>query len=164
MTFRFGIDPAKIKIGPHLKVGGVGVWYCEMALVSKKKKNKINPHLLLSPYFLLFYLFKQIVKVPPVMSRNRDGMRNFVDNVQLLNRDLINLVEDVDARNIDTIALDCINQVICSSIAAQRYISIVHTVFSENSLDGVIIKVSQNGSTLTKKGANVEQNYKKIRS
>lgn len=81
------------------------------------------------------------------MSRDWDGMRDFVDNVQLLNRDLINLVEDVDARNIDAISLNCVNQVVGSSVAAHRNIRIMHTVFRENGLDGIIIKMGQNNST-----------------
>lgn len=42
------------------------------------------------------HLFKQVVKVPAVVSRDGHSVRNPVDNVELLNRNLIDFVEHVE--------------------------------------------------------------------
>lgn len=49
------------------------------------------------------HFFQEVIKVPFVMCRDWDGMWNTVDDVQLLDGDLINLVQNVDAWNIDPV-------------------------------------------------------------
>ena len=51
-------------------------------------------------------LLQQIIKVPTVVSRYGYSMRNFVDNVQFLNRYLINLVQYIYRRYVDTVSFD----------------------------------------------------------
>lgn len=58
------------------------------------------------PPGLLSYLphgFHQFVKVPFVIGTNRDSVGDLVDQVKFFNRDLINLVEDIDTGDINTV-------------------------------------------------------------
>jgi len=75
---------------------------------------------------------QQIIKVPFMMSRNRDAMRYFIDKVQLFNGNLINLVQQVDARNVDTISFNDINQIISSCVVSQSDVSIVNPVLRQD--------------------------------
>jgi len=47
------------------------------------------------------HLLQQVVEVPLVVGGDWDGVRDAIDYVQLLHRDLVDLVEQVDARNVD---------------------------------------------------------------
>ncbi len=47
-------------------------------------------------------LFQQVVKVPAVVSWDWHAVRDFVDNVQLLNGDLIDFVEYIDAGDVNS--------------------------------------------------------------
>lgn len=76
-----------------------------------------------------------------MMSGDWDTMRNLVDDVQLFNGDLINLVEEINAWNVDTIAFDDINEIFGSSIILQGDVSVVNFVFSQNGFDRVQIKL-----------------------
>ena len=40
------------------------------------------------------------------MSRDWNAVRHFVNDLEFFNRDLIDLVEDVDARGVDTVTLN----------------------------------------------------------
>ena len=55
-------------------------------------------------------------------------MRNLVNDVQLLDRYLIDLVEKVDARNVDSIAFD--EGVVNGGVASHYDIGVVDSVFS----------------------------------
>lgn len=46
-------------------------------------------------------LFQQVVKVPAVVSWDWHAVRDFVDNVQLLNGDLVDFVEYIDAGDVN---------------------------------------------------------------
>ena len=43
---------------------------------------------------------QEVIKVPLVMGGDGHGVRDTVDDVQLLYRDLVNLVQHIDGRNI----------------------------------------------------------------
>jgi hypothetical protein len=45
---------------------------------------------------VLPHLFQKVVKVPAVVGRDGHGVRDFVDDVQFLDRDLIDFVENVE--------------------------------------------------------------------
>lgn len=75
-------------------------------------------------------LLEQIVEIPLVMSRNGNSMRNLVNDVQLLDRNLIDLVETVDARNVDSIAFDDVYQVVDGGVASHYDIGVVDSVFA----------------------------------
>lgn len=57
-------------------------------------------------------------------------MRNLVNDVQLLDRNLIDLVETVDARNVDSIALDDVYQVVDGGVASHYDIGVVDSIFA----------------------------------
>ena len=58
--------------------------------------------------------------VPLVMGRDRNSVGNLADDVELLNADLVDLVEDVDAGDVGSVTLDNINQFIRSSITPSK--------------------------------------------
>ena len=81
---------------------------------------------------VLPHLFKQVVIVPLVMSRDRHCMRDLnnllnnqiiqifpdlADDIQFLDADLINLVQQVDAGDVRAVTLNCVDKLIGSSIA-----------------------------------------------
>lgn len=47
-------------------------------------------------------LFQQVVKVPAVVSGDWHAVRDFVDNVQLLDGNLVDFVQHVDAGDVNT--------------------------------------------------------------
>lgn len=51
-------------------------------------------------------------------------MRNFVNNVQLLNANLINLVQNVNTRHVHAIALNHVNQVVAGRVVPERKLSL----------------------------------------
>lgn len=89
---------------------------------------------------VLPHQIQQIVKVPAMMRRHRNAMRNLVDHVQLLDTDLINLVQQIDARDVNAIALDHIDQIVRGGVEAQRDVRIVNLVLGQNGLDRVQIQ------------------------
>lgn len=44
---------------------------------------------------------QQVIKVPPVMSRDWDAVGHLIDNVELFNGDLVNFVQHINARDIN---------------------------------------------------------------
>ena len=54
--------------------------------------------------------------VPLVMGRDRNSVGNLADDVELLNADLVDLVEDVDAGDVGPVPLHHVNKFIRSSI------------------------------------------------
>ena len=75
------------------------------------------------------HLVQEVVIVPLVMSRDWDGVGDPADDVQLLDADLVDLVEDVDAGDVGSVALDNINQFVRSSITAEGDVSVGDPVF-----------------------------------
>jgi hypothetical protein len=57
-------------------------------------------------------------------------MRDLVNDVQLLDGNLIDFVETIDARNVDSIAFDDIYQVVDSGVASHYDIGVVDSVFA----------------------------------
>ena len=58
-----------------------------------------------------------------------------------LDWDLINLVQDVDARHVDTVALNGVNEVLVGGIHAQRDVGIVNLVLGQDGLYHVRIQM-----------------------
>ena len=59
-------------------------------------------------------------------------MRNLV--IELFNRDLINLVEDVDGRDVNAVSFNDVNKIVCSGVASERDVDVVHSILREDSL------------------------------
>jgi len=70
-------------------------------------KMKVIPHLL-----------QKIIEIPSVMGRDWNTVWNFVDDVQLLDGDLVDFVEDINARYVDSVALNYVNQLFSDSIVS----------------------------------------------
>lgn len=45
--------------------------------------------------------FEKLVNVPHVVGRDGDDIRNLEENVELFDRDLIDLVENIDGRDVN---------------------------------------------------------------
>ena len=56
------------------------------------------------PHFL-----QKAVIIPLVVGGDGDGMRDLADDVELLDADLVNLVEDVDAGDVGPVTLHHVN-------------------------------------------------------
>ena len=80
------------------------------------------------------------------MGADGDSVRNLGDEIQLLDRDLINLVEDVQARHVNTVTLDHINQLINGGVTLERDIGVMDLVLAQHSLDLIQIQVCQRNS------------------
>lgn len=76
-----------------------------------------------------------------MVGRDRDAVRDFVDDVQLLDADLIDFVEQVDARDIDAVPLDDVDQVVGRRVVPQRDVGVVHLVLGQNGLHGVQVEL-----------------------
>ena len=70
-------------------------------------------------------------------------MRAFVYDVQLLDGNLINLVQHIDARNVDSVALNHVNQLINCRVASDVNVGIGESVLFANSYDCLIAHVGQ---------------------
>ena len=102
---------------------------------------------------ILPHHLEQIVKVPLVMCGNGHGVGHLVDDVQLLckvmsstcnlqkeprvcsmfsnlNGDLVDLVEHIEAREVHTVALNHIDELVCRGVAPERHIRIVDLVLA----------------------------------
>ena len=56
--------------------------------------------------------------VPLVMGGDWNSVGNLADDVELLNADLINLVEDVDAGDVGPVPLNHVDQLVRSGVAS----------------------------------------------
>ena len=52
------------------------------------------------------------------MGRDRNSVGNLADDVELLNADLVDLVEDVDAGDVGPVPLNHIDQLVRSGVAS----------------------------------------------
>lgn len=71
------------------------------------------------------HLFDElIIHVPPVLARNGDRVGNLVEQVELLNRDAVNLVKHVNRGHVDSVALNDVNQLLYRSVLAEGDVSV----------------------------------------
>jgi len=70
------------------------------------------------------HLLKKAVVVPFVMCRDRDTVGNLGDDFKLFNRDLVNLVQQVDAGYVVPVPLDNVDEIVNSGVAAKSDVSI----------------------------------------
>jgi hypothetical protein len=91
-------------------------------------------------------LSEQLVKVPLEMRRDWHPVRQLIKNVELLERDLIDLVQHVDARNVHAIALDDVDQLVDARVAPQADIGVVDLVLGADGLDGLKVEFGRGDS------------------
>merc|ERR1719264_128623 len=87
------------------------------------------------------HLLKKAVVVPFVMCRDRDTVGNLGDDFKLFNRDLVNLVQQVDAGYVVPVPLDNVDEIVNSGVAAKSDVSIGNSVFPEDLLDQIKVKL-----------------------
>jgi hypothetical protein len=80
----------------------------------------------------------QLVEVPLVLRANGNIVRELVKQVKLLNRDGINLVQDVDAGDVNTISLNDIDQVIHRVVLFEIDVAVGDSVFMQNGPNNVV--------------------------
>merc|ERR1719151_488514 len=81
------------------------------------------------------HLLKKAVVVPFVMCRDWDTVGNLGDDFQLFNRNLVNLVEQVDAGYVVPVPPYDVQRLGHSGVAAQRDVGIRNPVFPKDLLD-----------------------------
>jgi len=79
-------------------------------------------------------------------------MRNLIENVELLHSNSVNFIESVETRNIFSISLDHIDDIVFSGIALNQNICVVDSIFFKNGLnclvaDSVCVNHARNGDT-----------------
>ena len=70
-------------------------------------------------------------------------MRVLIDDIQLFNRDFVDHVEHIDARNVNSVAFNHIDQLVNGSILSEGDIGVGELVFFANRHDGLIRHMSQ---------------------
>lgn len=77
------------------------------------------------------------------MGRAGDAVGDPVEDVKLLDCDLVDLVEDINAGDIESVSFDDIDELIDSGVASEADISVRDLVLTEHSLDGILVDVCQ---------------------
>ncbi|KAJ8530370.1 hypothetical protein ON010_g14542 [Phytophthora cinnamomi] len=85
---------------------------------------------------------EQLVEVPAVVRRDNDVMRDLVDDGQLLDRELVDLVEHVEARDVDAVALDLVDELVHGHVGAQRHVGVVDLVLVQDLVDRVGVQLA----------------------
>jgi hypothetical protein len=75
---------------------------------------------------VLPHLLEQIVQVPVEMGRNWDDVGSAREDIQRLDRDLVDLVEDVETGDVDAVPFDHIDQVVSSGVTVEGEVSVAH--------------------------------------
>ena len=73
--------------------------------------------------------FHQFIKVPFILGGYRNIMRALVNDIQLFNGDWIYFIQDINARHINSISLNYINQFIDCRVASEMNVRIWETIF-----------------------------------
>jgi len=69
-------------------------------------------------------LFHEFIEVPLVLSRDWHIMRALINDIKLLNRDLIDLVKNIDARYVDSVTFNHIDQLVSSRVASKSKVRV----------------------------------------
>lgn len=72
----------------------------------------------------LFHNKRLTIVIPLVMGRYWDRVRDLTDDVELLNTNLVDLVENVNTRNVGTVPFNNVNKFIRSGVASKKNPSI----------------------------------------
>jgi len=68
-------------------------------------------------------------------------MRILINDIQFLNADLIDLVEDINTRHIDSVSLNRVDQLVNSGIASEMNISVGKLVLFANGNHSIFFHV-----------------------
>lgn len=74
----------------------------------------------------------QFIKVPFILGGNGNVMRTLVNDIELLNRDLIYFIQDINARNINSITFNHINQFVDCRVTSEVNVTIWEPIFCAN--------------------------------
>mmetsp|Transcript_17299 Transcript_17299/g.45121 ORF Transcript_17299/g.45121 Transcript_17299/m.45121 type:complete len:290 (-) Transcript_17299:301-1170(-) len=111
--------------------GGVVVWQLALRFGVDPSEVEVGPH-----------SGEQLVKVPLVVGRDWDGVRHLVDDVKLLDRDLVNLVQHVDHWDVHPVPLDDIDEVVDGEVlGVEPHVGVVAAVLRQHLPDRLQIKV-----------------------
>lgn len=103
----------------------VVVWRFALWLGVNPSKLELLPHLL-----------KQLVDVPPVFRADRTSIRDTVDQIQLLDRNGVDLVQRIDDGNVaPALGFQNVDEVVNGGITSNRNIRRRDFVFTHHSLD-----------------------------
>jgi hypothetical protein len=70
-------------------------------------------------------------------------VRNFVDKIKLLNRDRVDLIENINTRYVDSITFNHINQVVHCRVALEINVAVIDTVLVQNGTDSFLGHLGQ---------------------
>src|SRR5689334_15887844 len=77
-----------------------------------------------------------------MLRADRAGVRDSIQQVELLDTNGVNLVERVDNRNIaPTLRLDHVNQVVDCGVASDGHVRVRHSILVQYSLDLAVVDV-----------------------
>lgn len=79
--------------------------------------------------------FHQLVQIPLVCSADGDMMRHLIDDVEFLNRQLIDFIQNINAGNISSISFDDVDQLINGGVTATNNICAHDAILSTYSLN-----------------------------
>ena len=80
----------------------------------------------------------QFIKVPFIFGGNRNIMGTFVNDIEFFNWDWIYFIQDINARNINSISFNHINQFINCRVTSEVNVSIWEAIFCANWSDCLI--------------------------
>ena len=90
------------------------------------------------------HLLDELVDVPPLARGHGDGHRDAVQQVELLDRDRVDLVEHVDGGDVDAVALDDVDEIVRGRAGlADRDVGVVDAVLAQDGLDLVVVDVRE---------------------
>ena len=79
--------------------------------------------------------FEKFVEIPTEFTGNWNVVGNSIPNFELFEGDGINLVQNVDTWDVDSVSFDSVNKVIWGSVAGESNISVYKSVFFANGSD-----------------------------
>ena len=74
----------------------------------------------------------QFIKVPFILSGNRNVMRTLVNDIELFNRDWIYFIQNINARNVNSISFNYVDQFIDCRVTSEVEVGIWETIFCAN--------------------------------
>ena len=121
------------------------VWNLALGLRVYTDQVEVVPHLL-----------HELIKVPFILGADGHVVGELIKEVKLFDCDRVNLVQNVDARNVDSVALNNIDKVIHGVVLSEDDVAVADFILVQNRPDSVIRHLGQldavalgNGDTAT---------------
>ena len=83
--------------------------------------------------------------VPVVFSGDGNIVRTPVNNVKFLNTDLVDLVQHINARDVDSVTLDDVNELVDRCIAPEVHVAVRNAVLGTDRFDSLVRHVCHLG-------------------